>query len=352
MSQKIERLLKNSKTVLLDCVLENGAIVAANTDSKFYPPQANDYRYVWPRDAAFILYALLLLGVDKRDDFSLWLLERAESLDSKGLFFRRYATNGASAWYGDAFQPDQAGTLLWSLCSGKSSDTTIQAVTKIADGLVRTWDNNAFSVTTNDLWEHMSIAPHHTTFLYTMAACSTGLRMAGNYPGVARSNADEWREVAQQMAETLNGQITHELTRTGEHVSNNIDASLLGVVWPFSVVENKRALKKTMDRIQSTLGSPLGIKRFKGDVYDGLLKQSIDLNQGAGAWPLLTFWYAIARHEIGDTLPAQETFNAEMDRIQVEVIPEQLFDDERRGVMPLGWSHAMFVISVYKLKLL
>ena len=41
-----EALLEASRRVIKDAVVENGAIVAANTDMKYYPRDVTSYRYV------------------------------------------------------------------------------------------------------------------------------------------------------------------------------------------------------------------------------------------------------------------------------------------------------------------
>jgi len=61
--QKIKELIKVSKDVIADGSLENGAIVAANSDREIYPAAAQDYRYVWVRDAAYVCMAADLLGL-------------------------------------------------------------------------------------------------------------------------------------------------------------------------------------------------------------------------------------------------------------------------------------------------
>ena len=52
-----ERLFKASLEVIRGCALKNGAIVAADSDRPDYPNQVQNYRYVWPRDAAYLCVA-------------------------------------------------------------------------------------------------------------------------------------------------------------------------------------------------------------------------------------------------------------------------------------------------------
>jgi len=79
MDQRVDELIESSKQVIRDSQVENGAIVAANTDKEYYPDDVANYRFVWPRDAAFTIYAEKLLGMDKLEaEFIEWLHDRAE----------------------------------------------------------------------------------------------------------------------------------------------------------------------------------------------------------------------------------------------------------------------------------
>jgi GH15 family glucan-1,4-alpha-glucosidase len=55
--KKIQKIISTSLEVIKDCALENGAIVAANTDEPYTPREGSDYRYVWIRDASYICVA-------------------------------------------------------------------------------------------------------------------------------------------------------------------------------------------------------------------------------------------------------------------------------------------------------
>src|SRR4030042_1735191 len=81
--------------VLRGCAVQNGAIVAADSDLPDYPRQVQDYRYVWPRDASFMCVAANRAGVrDFQEGFFHWLLDRAEGGGEAGLAFQNYHVNG------------------------------------------------------------------------------------------------------------------------------------------------------------------------------------------------------------------------------------------------------------------
>ena len=104
-----------------------------------------------------------------------------------------------------------------------------------------------------------------------------------------------------------------------------------------------------MSRLLKTLASPQGIYRFKGDVYDGVVKAGFDCNGGAGTWPVLDCWAVLALYKLGEEKHARLLFDKLTERLPEEFIPEQMLPDGRRGVSPLGWSHAMYVITAHHL---
>ena len=155
--QKIERIIRQSKEIILDSALENGAIVAANATKNYYPPQAKHYFYVWPRDASYICVAADLSGIEGiQENFFTWCLKRAEGFTETGLFFEKYYVNGLKAL--GRFQPDQTGTLLFAVWhhyreNPERAQQFEDLIVKAADGLCATWERTHFTIVANDLWE-------------------------------------------------------------------------------------------------------------------------------------------------------------------------------------------------------
>ena len=120
MRVNISKLKKDSIKVFEDSLMPNGALVAAPTHQSYYPLDAKSYLYSWPgRDAGFSLAAMIILGKDFYTPFLTWLWDRAEDFQTshdpfiEGLIFRNYHVNGHIKLTN--YQPDQAGTLLWSI---------------------------------------------------------------------------------------------------------------------------------------------------------------------------------------------------------------------------------------------
>jgi len=312
---------ERSRDVLRDCALENGAIVAANTDKPYTPRSATDYRSVWPRDAAFVCLAAISLGMPEIvDRFLLWLEEKPEGFYKEKLLYQKYSTNGRRQ--GWQFQPDQMGIVLCLISWYTSGDRNkaerfSPLITRLADGLHSAWNGRFFSRHVTDLWEQEHL---HTTwtmennYTYTLAACSKGLFVAHSlFPN------ESWKSAATEMAEAIDRAYSetagHFLRNHGKVDDANIDASLLGLAWPFAVCKPADPrMKKTVDAIERTLVRNGGVHRFQFDYYDG----EGSAQEGGGAWPVLNFWMAIVLQTAGKSKKAREYFFWVIDRVHSE----------------------------------
>jgi len=351
MDERIAELVDSSREVIRDSQVENGAIVAANTDKEYYPRDVSNYRFVWPRDAAYTIYAENILGMDRlEEDFIRWMHDRAEGFRDSGLVFHRYATNGArDTDFGHQYQPDQAAALLWAILETNESLNNLQRDTihLLADGLWDQWNENCFVQNTHDLWEEQTA--HHDmdeNFTYTLAACSKALYLASE-----RLGETKWREKADKMREQLlkHGEEGYYYRSYGEVCDETVDASVMGLVWPFDVVERDEKLKSSLELVEEKLLNDRGVMRYEGDMYDGVVHHTNHLSKGAGSWPLLTFWYVKALSQIGERQKAERIFWKQIDQIDGKYIPEQVFEDDRTGIKPLVWSHNMFVVAAEEL---
>ena len=342
----MDALLKKSKEVLLDCCLPNGAIIAANSDRPDYPHTVQSYRYVWPRDAAYICQALDILGcADEQLAFFRWL-PRAEGLMETGLLFQNYYTNGRKRWL--ALQPDQNGTVLWALCSFISKhpgqrDELMPLAKLLADGICSIWDRDHFSSVTQDLWEEGYTYPEmKSTFTYSLAACARGLICAHELLA-----DDRHRSVAEEMKAKINASFEKVfLRRTGIRDDRRPDISVLGLVWPFAIVPaDDRRIRNTVDMLHKELEEDGLFYRAKYDDYDSFRYQGTDGRRGAGTWPIAGFWMAKYYQALGNPNRAEKIISAILKRLDSHMnIPEQMFSNQiQASVKPLAWSHAMYV---------
>lgn len=347
MESKIKQLTESSRKVILDCCLENGAIVAANSTKEYYPKDAKNYFYVWPRDASYTCVAADVLGLKEvREGFSRWIMERAEGWKETCLLYEKYHPNGLKA--AERFQPDQAGNVLWAIWHhfrGRDAREVKELVTRSAEGLCNIWEKDHFTLVTNDIWEERLAFPDlRENFTYSLAACIRGLLAANElFPD------EKYVETAGGMKKTL---LEHAKERGyfsrsfGELRDERIDASLLGLIWPYSIVEADDLLaKKTVRLIEEKLVEKYGVYRYEQDEYDGWMFHGMHRNKGAGFWPLLNLWMSIVLNRMGEGKKAKGYYMKVVDSVD-RYIPEQVFNNKiQRSVSPLCWSHAMFVLA-------
>ncbi len=358
--EKIKKIIEASKQVFQDCALPVGAIIAANTDLPYYPRRAANYHFVWPRDAAFVCVAAQKVGVKIQEPFFAWLEDRPEGFKKTSLLYQNYAPNGKK--HRKEFQPDQTGACLWAIyeChqNGNSSCNLLEKhetlIRRLADGLANDWHGKYFFHHSIDIWEqgerHTS-SVHESNHTYSLAACAKGLLLANEM-----IKNDAWVNKANQMIERINFNYDEKsgrfLRNKGKVVADrNVDASLLGIVWPFEIIkfDDPRMINTVKKIEQRIVHNGKGVHRCENDYYDG----EGTGQEGGGAWPILNFWMAIYWCLRGDKAKAEKYFNWVLDKMEEDeygnFIPEQIFEDGRRGVYPLAWSHAMFILAVEKL---
>ena len=350
--KKIQSLVESSRQVINDCVFPNGAIIAADSAKPYYSKESKNYKFVWPRDGAFVCMAAEILGMDIQNNFLHWCL-KAEGWNSTGLLYEKYYINGTKARFN--FQPDQTGIVLhvasqyFKKYQGGIKRNLETLIQKTADGLCKIWKEDHFDHLSQDIWEERFCFPDKKeNFSYALAACARGLISANEvFPN------EKWMEAAGQMTQVLLNSSSDYFYRSfGEMEDKNIDASMVGLVWPFQVVAPKeRKMLRTIKLIEEKLAKNYEVYRYEHDRYDGwVFQQNISRNKGAGFWPLLNFWMSIYYVEKGDKGKADKFFLRVLDKLDTDYIPEQIFEnDQQVAVSPLCWSHAMFIIAAEKL---
>ena len=354
MKTKIERLMETSKRVILDCALQNGAIVAANCSKEYFPKEAAHYTYVWPRDASFTCVAADILGIENiQEKFFSWCMSRAEGFQTNGLFYEKYFVNGLKA--ATRFQPDQTGSMLWAVWhhfkdASRGISKYKKLVHKAAEGICEKWKGDHFTMVTNDLWEERLTFPDlKENFTYSLAACIKGLQCAN-----AILPRRKWTKVANQMRERLESHFDRYFFRSYGRISDKrIDASMLGLVYPFDIfLSQDSRVVATVEEIEKRLVINGGLHRYEHDEYDGWVFEMAYRKKGAGAWPLLNFWMSIYYARLGDEEKAFKYYSWVLDKID-RFIPEQIFENDIQvSVSPLCWSHAMFVMASKELHLI
>lgn len=397
---EINKLIRVSRDVINDCSLENGAIVAANSDKSSYPSTVQDYRYVWIRDASYICISADILGLRNIPErFFDWCLHRAEGFQETGIFHNAYNVNGTIhgtlvapsdvkvpkkvrdryiklIHNGTQFQPDQNGSLLVAIghhikhFNIKKISGYKLLIQKAASGISESWKNGRFILPCFDLWEERCLVPAQKKIhAYSLAMCIAGLRIAIELSGKRKSWLQTEKEMSKVFSELYSSD-ANLIPRTYAIGSGNLrgkrargdflpDASLLGLVYPAGVLEpiDKKVQMTVREIIRRNTICDGGLVRYPGDRYCGGLRNGWVTLTGAGAWPLLNFWMAIYYCMQDDEKEAKKYFEWPLKNLPADsshwidgYIPEQIFKDKKKlSVCPLAWSHAMFIIAANRL---
>ena len=356
-----------------------GLLASAELDEGF--TRCGRYAYCWGRDAAFITGALDAVGfTDTVDRFYKWAVM---TQDEDGSWQQRYYMDGnlAPSW---GLQVDETGTLIWGMYSHYE-------VTKNIDFLKEMWESIKLGVEflmgfidsdtglpkpSYDLWEER--VGEHT---YSSAAVYGGIKAGVEVAKILNAPSeiiDKWNEAAQNMKSSIERNLWKDEAKRfirsvrtklnpwgcepSQHTTIvkvnekgyyrdvtledwTIDISLLGVSIPFGVFDAEdMRVKETVEAIERALTvHPVGgIKRYENDNYIG-----------GNPWVLATLWVALYYIEVKEYDKAKEYLMWAVESCTaLGLLPEQVSKDSGKPcwVIPLTWSHAMFVLVLTGLK--
>jgi glucoamylase len=349
-----------------------GVIAAPELDPDFR--RSGGYGFVWPRDLAFIVLALLAAG--RREPAAAALRWLARTQAPEGLWLHRHWTDGSLAPSWGLHQADETGSVLfayeaaWRTLGDGGLDAELwpsaRAAAEFLEGFVD--EQTGLLLPSVDLWETRE-AQH----AYSCATAVAGLRAAS--AAAERHDpalADRFRRAAAGIAAAIERQLWSEehghylrsrllgraddgglplphqferrlsypnrIVRSVDPVDAHVDAALLGLGWPFAAVDPASArMRATADAVEQALTAPCGgLRRFEGDAY-----------AGGNPWPLCTLWLGLQRRRTGDEAGFRRALDYVVSRsTSLGLLPEQVHPDGSPAwVLPLAWSHAMLILA-------
>jgi glucoamylase len=381
-NEQIRRIYDRSLLVFkLMADKATGTVIAAPEFDEAFT-RCGGYAYCWGRDAAYITTAFDRAGLtDLTRRFYRWTLT---AQDADGSFQQRHYHDGrlAPSW---GLQIDEGGSILWGMYQHylMTRDRSFleevwTAVEKGAAFLLSYLDQDTgLPLPSRDLWEERNA--EHT---YSAAAVYAGMNGAASIAReLGRDDvAGRWEQAAESLKEAILTQAFNDKNGTfyrgvklqvdrstyeraleaGKQVSletdekgyvsyfvahdDIYDISLVGLTVPFGVLDAADPrMAATADAIERTCTSPIvgGIRRYEDDHYIG-----------GNPWILTTLWLAQYRIAQGRYDEAKQYLNwAVSHATSLGLLPEQI--DKQTGetawVVPLTWSHAMFVLTVHML---
>jgi len=388
-NDEIDSLYRRS--VLVFALMENkrtGALLAApEVDEEF--TRCGRYAFCWGRDAAFIASAMEVCGLsDSVERFYRWA---AMVQEEDGSWQQRYYTDGnlAPSW---GYQADEGGSIIWGILKHYEATGNkaflremwlcvkmgVEFLTQYVDG------ETGLPWLSFDLWEER-LGEHAYSTAAVCAGVEAGVRIIeilseedGDFKAEHASMADSWRKSALSFRRSLERYFWHydwnrfmrsvrvKLNGFGEEpagekvwlklndlsfprdyslTDGNLDISLLGLCVPFGLYDcNDPKMASTAEVVEKALTAQPsgGLKRYENDGY-----------MGGNPWVVATLWAALYHIERKSFQKAREYLDwAARSATEQGLLPEQV--DRESGkpawVIPLTWSHAMFVLVVDGLK--
>ena len=363
-----EYRIKNiyNRTILLYPLLYNqktGGIAAAmEVDEN--KTRCGRYAYSWPRDAAFITTALDLLNMNKETE-KFYKNFCKNTQNRNGMWEQRFYTDGrlASSW---GYQIDETASVIYGVYNHylntkdlkfiKDNFKMLEKATKYLEQYMdKILKNEKLDRTSYDLWEM-----HEGISLYSIASIFAGFN--------ARIDIDELmvnefnnNRLKQNEIREQKERLQDKIIKIKEYIVNNfydedkknyrrnleddkLDISILGTIYPFNVFSPKeKKIENTIERINMTLRTYTGgYLRFENDHYTQ-----------DRPWVITTLWMALYYIEVGKIKEAKECFDFVVNSQSPYGFLAEQVDNSRMEpawVIGLGWSHAMFVIVLDKLK--
>jgi GH15 family glucan-1,4-alpha-glucosidase len=204
----------------------------------------------------------------------------------------------------------------------------------------------------HDLWEER-MGIHAYSLAAVMSAFRSGASLADELGERAlgerySSRAAELERCLRERFVPAEGPIrrsfvagSHDYSRGGGYWDEATDVSMLGLILPFGVLSVKdAAAQRIIHDVRGKLWSrPVGgIIRYEGDVY-----------RGGNPWVLTTLWLPATELMAGNLAEARECLGWVLAKTTpLGMMPEQVHRESGRPcwVIPLGWSHAMFLLFV------
>lgn len=363
-SQKIEKIYK--RTILLYPLLTNletgGISAAIEIDEKL--SKCGRYTYCWPRDAMFITKAMDILKMEKETEkFYKHFCKNTQS--KNGMWEQRFYTDCklAPCW---GYQIDETASVVYGIYDHytrtkdlkflkenlKMCEKATEFLEKYIEDIIKEKNQMQLSY---DLWE-MYEGIHLYSIATIFAAFESMLKIYEELKEEIIKNRLKQENVTKQK-----DKLEKDLIQIKKYILTNlyddkkksfvrniedgkIDISILGLVEPFDIFSPKEnKITNTVERINLTLRTYTGgYQRFEQDHY-----------MGGNPWVIATLWMSLYYIKTKEYKKAKECFNFVVTTSSENGFLAEQIDNEKlkpAWIIGLGWSHAMYIIVLEKLK--
>ncbi len=341
----IETYHRSLLALKLLCDKNSGGIIAA-------PCMDPDYRYCLPRDATYIAVALDMAGYHQEANMYYQWCRAAQ--EPEGGWFQRYfvESNLQGPCWGD--QIDETGIILWGakihyeLTRDYEFLVKIwQMVKKAADYLCSMHDPDTELIRESiGVWGESS-ARH----LYSLAVVCAGLSASHEIAKILghEKMAEKWGSAGSILRESIIKHYWDEqkgiFIKSIEPMKNEIDMSALSLATPFDLlpVDDPR-IRQFVEKAE---------KALRNYTVGGFIRYVNDSYYGGNPWIPATLWLALYYIKAGQMEEARSLLHWCIEHaIDSGMMPEQVSrkTGEPLSAIPMGWSHAMFVIATLNMQ--
>lgn len=379
--EKNQKKMFETSLFILRSHFDNNGGVIASADSKMIEYGKDDYSYMWPRDAAFIVSALDKTGfseVTKK-----FFLFCNDVLHEDGYLHHRYRPDQAlgSTWHSAIsqkewlkdkilqlpIQEDESASVIFALWNHYECTKDLEfieslykpLVEKIALFLMNFRDKDTgLPLPSYDLWEEKI-----GVSTYTCASVYGGLMAAAKFSELLdkRNHMREYKKAANEIKEAAIKYLYSDKLKSFVRIANlvdgkiihneTIDSSSVFGLWYFGMLKQDDPMFiSSHEQMVSKLKNPTdvgGFIRYEGDNYFKSTDKS-------NPWFITTLWEA-QRTLCKDNFSAEdfkEVKNAISWVLSHQYISgifaEQInpYDASSLSATPLVWSHAVYIETI------
>jgi Glycosyl hydrolases family 15 len=336
----------------------SGALMAAAEVDPF-SKLSGGYGFSWPRDGAYLASALGAFGFHSRVEHYLKFL--TETQDVSGAWWQRYLASGHAGPSWGRIQIDEPASAILAAFQHYVRTKDLLWLEKywptIESGLyfLKTFHSekdHPMGLPSHDLWEER-MGVH----CYSLSVVAQAF-LAGAFLARERIDRDAQREYhreSRRLTRILkerfvlpDGNIhrsfivnSFDYARGGGNWDGLVDTSLLGLVSPLRMLRPEDPhVKRLVKLIHEKLWArPIG----------GVYRYEFDAYRGGNPWILTTLWLGQVELSLGNIAEARECFQwATSKATSLGMLAEQVSRETGKPfwVMPLGWSHAMYLLFV------
>ena len=361
---KYDFLYKASLLVMRSHLDERGAIIASS-DYSYTSLWGDYYNYCWPRDSAIIAHALDMAGYGNLALKHFRILPKLVS--EQGFLYQKYNPDLtlASSWhprYMDGkpslpIQEDETALELWAIGEHYKLYNDLDELTDVYRGFVykavkflMSYVEEGLPKPSWDLWEE-----RYGVHIWTVSAIYAGL---GSIRQLVYDMGDS--SLASDIdlfLPVLRSTALSRLVKDGRFVrmldkdykpdmvvdSSMLAPALFGLVSPADPV-----MVKTAEAVEKTLTVNGGLIRYENDMYR---REKVQPNP----WIITTLWLAQYKAMLGNRQEAIKYLDWVTSRAtKTGLLPEQVDPEtlQSTNVIPLAWSHAEFIITLKKLRII